>query len=440
MEIDQELSAIKHSEIIRQNWEKVTEEMGIDLDQTARETKALQRRREIRNADDLLRMILFYAMSGWGLCMTGAWALVCGIGYLSDIAVRNRLRNSCAWLGKLVAMILQQRCTALKKVPGVRLRIMDATCISQPGSKGVDWRVHFSFDLGNLCVDHVELTDKHGGENLARFEPQNNEIIIGDSGYAFASGMGPLLASGAGLIVRINWRNVAVYDLQKHRFHIIPWLKTLTYPAEVTVFFETPQGWFPLRLIASPLPPEKAEEARRRVKKRHQRKQKQLSQETIFAAGFVLLLTTLPLDPWPIPLILFLYRARWQIELVFKRLKNLLDFDHLRAKDPRLAQAFLLAKILIALIIDQLIHQVHLHQPDWFISLDHPVNLSHLSLWYKESLRSIIFGTSIHHNLPSFLFVMRRYFCDPPRKRPQQLAWARALFQHVVLSSPCPLS
>jgi len=47
-----------------------------------------------------------------------------------------------------------------------------------------------------------------------------------------------------------------------------------------------------------------------------------------------------------------LYRLRWQIEIAFKRLKSLLRIDELRAFDPVLAQTYLLAKLLAAVLVD----------------------------------------------------------------------------------------
>ena len=307
-----------------QDWESFQERLGIDLERTAKETKAIQRKREISSAKDLLRLILFYATSDWSLRLVGAWALLQGIGYLSDVAILKRLRNSRAWIGKLVFMLMQKRVSALKHLPGVRLRVIDATTINIPGSKGIDWRLHLSFDLGNLCLDGVEITDRYGGESLARFEAQSNEIWVADGAYPFASGMAPMLHAGAGLIVRINWRNVPVCGPDRQRFEIIPWLKTLTTLSEKLIWMNTPQGWFQFRLIASPIPPDKIEEVRRRVRLRHQRKKRPLNEDTLLAAGFVLLLTNLSAETWSGQLVLALYRMRWQIELYIKRLKSLL--------------------------------------------------------------------------------------------------------------------
>ncbi len=73
---------------------------------------------------------------------------------------------------------------------------------------------------------------------------------------------------------------------------------------------------------------------------------------TLEAADYVLILTTLPDTVASATEILELYRLRWQIECAFKRCKSLLHCDPLRAFDPDLAQTYLLAKVLGALLID----------------------------------------------------------------------------------------
>jgi hypothetical protein len=420
-----------------QDWESLQEKWGVDLESTAKETKAIQRKRGISNAKDLLRLILYYAISGWSLRLVGAWALLNGIGSLSDVAVLKRLRNSKHWVGKLVVTIMQKRLSALKRMPGVRLRVVDATTISIPGSKGIDWRMHLSFDLGNLCLDGLEITDKYGGESLARFEAQNNEILVADGAYPFASGMAPVLTAGAGLIVRINWRNVPVLGPDGQRFEIIPWLKTLTKLSEKLIWMNTPQGWFQFRLIASPIPPDKIEEARRRTRLRHQRKQQPVNENTLLAAGFVLLLTNLSVETWSGHLVLALYRMRWQIELYIKRLKSLLEFDHLRAKDPRVVQTYLLAKVLIALMVDELTHRVSFQHPAWFDSIERPVSVYRLTALSQDAFRQIIAGPWVS-SLKQFFWLMQRYLCDSPRSRPQNLAWVRALIQHISMAGTFP--
>jgi hypothetical protein len=50
-----------------------------------------------------------------------------------------------------------------------------------------------------------------------------------------------------------------------------------------------------------------------------------------------------------------LYRLRWQVELVIKRLKSLLDIDCLRArKDSDLAELYLYGKLLYAAVVEKI--------------------------------------------------------------------------------------
>lgn len=52
--------------------------------------------------------------------------------------------------------------------------------------------------------------------------------------------------------------------------------------------------------------------------------------------------------------ILAIYRLRWQIELEFKRLKSLLNLDYIRAPDPAVVRAYILTKLLGALLVEEL--------------------------------------------------------------------------------------
>jgi IS4 transposase len=72
------------------------------------------------------------------------------------------------------------------------------------------------------------------------------------------------------------------------------------------------------------------------------------------AAHFVMVFTTLPASRLGAADVLELYRFRWQIELAFKRLKQLLKLSRLPHKDPRAAQGWILAKLVVALILETL--------------------------------------------------------------------------------------
>ena len=61
--------------------------------------------------------------------------------------------------------------------------------------------------------------------------------------------------------------------------------------------------------------------------------------------------------------VLTLYRGRWQIELVFKRLKSLLGVGELAKYDPDSARAWLQAKLLTALLLERLEREAFFFSP-----------------------------------------------------------------------------
>jgi IS4 transposase len=74
------------------------------------------------------------------------------------------------------------------------------------------------------------------------------------------------------------------------------------------------------------------------------------------------------LTEFPVATVLELYRCRWQVELVFKRLKSLLGLGHLPKYDARSCRAWLQAKLLCALLIERLMRQAKFFSP-WGFAL-----------------------------------------------------------------------
>jgi hypothetical protein len=354
------------------------------------------------------------------------WAFMQEMGDVSGVAVRQRLRNCEEWLRYLIGQVLEKRCGVIQGLPGWQVLLQDATTISRPGSSGTDARMHLLMDLRYMCVSGVELTDASGGENLDRFEAHPNEIRVGDRGYAFARGMGPVLRDGY-LVVRTNWQNLPLWNADGTRFDPCTWLRTLTQAAEITVFVDTPEGHFPVRLLATPLAADKAESARRRARLAAQKKHYQVSDNTLMAAGFLLLITNLPADLWGMELVFWLYRLRWQIELQFKRYKSLLQLDLVRALDPTMLQVHLLFKILAILLLDALTLQTRLQQPDWFTDPQRPLSFWRLTQLLWSGLQTLICGIFSLARFFDCLPALERHLRSAPRKRQQQLAWAEAV-------------
>ena len=60
-------------------WDRLTGQLQGDVERIAREEKALVRKRKVKGALNLLRVVLAYAVSDWSLRLVGAWAVIQGI-------------------------------------------------------------------------------------------------------------------------------------------------------------------------------------------------------------------------------------------------------------------------------------------------------------------------------------------------------------------------
>ncbi len=351
---------------ILDHWPEVSASFPADFDveATARSRGAFTRVREIKNAETLLRLALAYGGCGMSLRETCAWAEAGGIASLSDPSLLERLCKAAPWLGDIVAALIAEQA----KVPagrwaGYRLRALDGTSICQPGADRTTWRLHVGYDLATGQVDQLELTDLHGAENLQRLSYRPGDIVLGDRYYARPRDLRPVMEAGADFIVRAGWNSLRLLQANGEPFDLFAALAVqVEQEGEVQVRIHegttgTPEPLM-LRLVIRRKDPAQAEAELRRLLKDAKKRGKQPDKRSLEAAKYILLLTSLPADVFPPTDILTLYRFRWQIELAFKRFKSLAGLDMLPAKKPELARAWIYARLIVAIIAEQIAGQV----------------------------------------------------------------------------------
>ena len=330
---------------------------GLDLDETARECGALVLPRVIRTAETLLRLVLAYCCCGLSLQQTSFWAAGQGLGELSKVAVMNRLKQSAAWLGLLLKATLAERAGCLAQ-GGVRLRLVDATTVSMPGSQGTDWRLHVGFDLGSLSIDSLEVTGPEGGESYSRFKVRDKEVLIGDRGYAHRRGLWSVTQSGAYFLLRLNWQNVPLQSLQGEDFDLFRALRQATEDEAIEFSVQTaPTKGIPAmsaRLVVLRKSPQVADESRRKLLKEAKKKGRPVNPRTLEAAAYFFVLTSVPAEDLSTEQVLEMYRFRWQIEMAFKRFKEILPLRRVPVKNAELAKTYLLANLLMVLLTEDL--------------------------------------------------------------------------------------
>ena len=343
--------------MVEADWPYVLDLMPADFNESAVSMLALRRRRQVDSASSLLRLALLYGLCDLSLRQTAAQASLIGLGQMSDVAVLKRLSNASDWLGHLVLQFLQER-GLTRDVPALNVRIVDATVICQPGSKGTDWRLHMGLDLARLQISSMEVTGPETGESLLRHSAAPGSVLLADRGYAHREGVASIMEQGADVVVRLNWHNFPLETSAGAPLDLVACAEALGAGeiGDWDVQFRASTGVYRGRLLVLRKTEAAAEKASKEIRHEATRKGRQPDRRSLRAAHFICLLATLPREQLPAAQGLELYRLRWQIEIAFKRLKSLIHLDNLRAKSPALARAYLYAKILGALIVEELTH------------------------------------------------------------------------------------
>jgi Transposase DDE domain len=360
--MDKPFTPVQESVSLNEDWSVVQQLLPAQWEAKARELGAFKRGREVKDPDMLLRLMLIHLTDGCALRKTAAKAHAGGLVSISDVAVLKRLRNCTDWFewmcqqlrtAWLPAALQPQLGTCWS---GHRIRMLDGSVISEPGITGSQWRLHYSIDFPSLRADEVIVTPTKDGETLRRFTFAAGQIALADRGFANPPGVAHVQQSGAQIIVRMNLVTLPLYQSDGQRLDVLRCAEGLqigqcgAWPVWVHAGKQRIEG----RLCAVRKSEDAALKARARVRKESQRGGSALQPQTLEAANYVFVFTTLG-ESYPAQQVMELYRARWQIELVFKRLKSLAGLGHLKKHDPRSAKAWLQGKLLGALLVDALL-------------------------------------------------------------------------------------
>ncbi len=330
------------SPLHEEEWEYVRTLLPADLEESARSTGALLRCRNVPDAAALLRMALAYAVSDLSLKDVAAWASSLQVAEITGPGLFYRLREAESWLEHVLAEALAEG--VAPPAGAWPVRVVDATVINGPGDKAVQWRAHVLVNPATGGFQRVELTDDSGGEKLGRHRLERGEVVLGDRAYATARGLYAVGQAGAHAVVRFTPANLRTCDEQRQRIYLADWEAQV--PAVGAVEFP----------ITIPVPPKPT--------KSHKiwKSAKAIAWITARAVAartrsgeVIWIITTLGAAELSALQVMALYRLRWQIELLFKRLKSLLHLDTLPSRQGPTAKSWMLARLLAAALAQRLV-------------------------------------------------------------------------------------
>jgi Transposase DDE domain len=362
---------MSEANVMDEDWELLLTMMPVRWRELAGETKALKGLRKDKGAADLLRTLLLHLACGYSLRETAVRAREARLADLSDVAVLLRLRKSKDWLHGLCRSLLEEAAAVRRPLPGLSLRLVDATHVQEPGPTGSNWRIHYSLRWPELSCDHFQLTAERGrgnGESLTHFPVAAGDHLIADRGYSNFTSVQHVVANGGIVTVRLNPKSVRLKDpsgdffaLRRHLRRIKKTNEVGCWQVELTgAANQTP---IPGRLCVVRKSQAAIAEARRKAKRSAQRDQRVLKADTLHYAEYVMVFTTVGQEQFGPHEVLEIYRLRWQIELVFKRFKQLAHLGHLPKEDEESSKAWLYGKLFVALLTERLVRQAESLSP-----------------------------------------------------------------------------
>ena len=353
-----------------ENWQVILSFLPPEWEESAKELGALTRQRKVKSAEELLRILLIHLADGCSLRETVARADQGNIIKISDVALLKRLKASSEWFRIMSLKLLEKRGYTMTKpdwLSSYRVRSVDATVISEPGSTGTDWRLHYSLELFRLECDYFNITRQDVGEALTNFSIESGDVIIGDRVYGTPVGFRHVKENGGDFIVRLRRNAFSIFDSQSGKeINLLKELRMLKY-GEVGQWHIQIQTKnckpMKLRICAVKKSKRAAERSKKQVMRAMKKKQKRSNKITLEYHGYVIIATSIEENRISAKQIAQLYRLRWQIEIAFKRLKSIMGLGHLPKIDRESARAWLHGKIFVALLVQAIVDEGRFFSP-----------------------------------------------------------------------------
>jgi hypothetical protein len=237
--------------------------------------------------------------------------------------------------------------------------LVDASDEAVKGSRQSDYRLHYAFDLFNFQCKSVEVTSIKEGEKLGRYSINEGEIVIADRIYCTMSGIEHVLKHKGGFVLRFKSKAFHLYDSTGQRIDLLTSLRHLNAleSTDIRCFYRLSDGTLrPIRIVAMKKDAKAIEASKRRMMRKISKKQEKAAQaDTMELNEYVVLATNLEDTNAQI---LELYRARWQIEQVFYRLKSLFGYGDTPSKRDDTVKAWFFGKLLLAALCESILKRM----------------------------------------------------------------------------------
>lgn len=282
-------------------------------------------------------------------------------------AFQASLATALTWkTDSAMAQLLQKRFAAVRLFDSTRCPCSDALATIFPASGGgggeAGVKLLLAYDYGAGQFQPLELLPaKRSDQGLTERVAEQlgpRELGLWDKGFYKAAAFRRVMERGAYFLT--PWSHgVAVYvhNQKQQRLEALEVAAALKASTENWVEWtavqlgQTPETRLgPVRLMAYRLREEQANRRRAHLREKCRTHGRQPTQEALELAGWLILVTNAPTDLLPTAAAGFLYRVRWQVELVFKQFKSVLRLDVLVSQNPARVQCEIWGRLLMAVL------------------------------------------------------------------------------------------
>ena len=338
-------------------------------EEKCKELKALSRGRQIKTPEELLELNLLYLTLGGSFGTTASLINMTTDKVMSKKAVYTRIQNSGDWLKWMSKEMCIENDMLIPKPDWLdkNVVLVDGSVLSVKGSQKGDYILHYAFNLFEF-TSSFEITDMSKGESLLNYQLSSDDIVIGDRGYVSIKGMEYAHSCGADFILRYRSKAFNLFDADGNKIVLLDILRDRNLKSlesiSIDCFYISKGKKKPVRIVAIRKTPEAEKKSERKLKRTSSKKQrKEPTKETMEINKYIILATSLNSDDYTNEQISELYRARWQIEQVFFRLKSLFDFGDIPSKKEETVKAWFFGKLFLA-VLAETIFKVEAFSPE----------------------------------------------------------------------------
>jgi len=265
-----------------------------------------------------------------------------------------------------MTQLLQTRFAAVRLFDSTRCPCSDALASIFPASGGgggpAGVKLLLAYDYGAGQIQPLDLLPaKCSDQGLTERVVQQlgpRELGLWDKGFYKATALRRVMERGAYFVT--PWSHgVAVY-LPNPKLQS---LEVLDVAAALKATQENSLEWAavqlgktaetrlgPVRLIAYRLREQQANRRRAQLREKCRTHGRLPTAQALELAGWVILVTNAPTDLLPTVAVGFLYRVRWQVELIFKQFKSVLRLHVLPSQNSARVQCEIWGRLLMALL------------------------------------------------------------------------------------------